>query len=93
MASENIYSVAEEAGWWSEGEPFLFCYAYAPNSRTSLAARRREWRVFDLLAPSLKLDPNAENYPFSVKPDTLVTMEKLVSILFICMWLLIIYLT
>jgi dipeptidase len=77
MASKNIYSVAEEAGWWKEGEPFLFCYVYAPESRTSLAARRREWRVFDLLAPSLELDPNAENYPFSVKPDSLVSLADL----------------
>ncbi|HDR89741.1 MAG TPA: peptidase C69 [Bacteroidetes bacterium] len=81
MASENIFEVARENGWWSEENgPFRFCYAYAPESRTSLAARRREWRVFDLLAPSLQLDPNAENYPFSVKPDEPVTLEKLVSI-------------
>ncbi|RLD66867.1 MAG: peptidase C69, partial [Bacteroidetes bacterium] len=80
MASENVYSVAAEAGWWNEGEPFLFCYTYAPNSRTSLAARRREWRVFDLLAPSLKLDPYAENYPFSVKPDALVSLSDLRSV-------------
>jgi dipeptidase len=77
MASENIYSVAAEHGWWKEGEEFRFCYAYAPESRTSLAARRREWRVFDLLAPSLGLDPNAENYPFSVKPDRPVTLADL----------------
>ncbi len=77
MASENIYSVARDAGWWNEEEPFRFCYAYAPESRTSLAARRREWRVFDLLAPSLKLDPNAENYPFSVKPDRPLTLADL----------------
>ncbi len=76
MASENIYSLAKENGWYKEGEDtFHFCYAYAPKSRTSLAARRREWRVFDLMAPSLKLDPNAENHPFSVKPDKPVTLE------------------
>lgn len=81
MASKNIFEVAKENGWWNpEKETFRFCYAYAPESRTSMASRRREWRVFDLLAPSLKLDPNAENYPFSVKPDELVTLEKLVSI-------------
>jgi dipeptidase len=81
MASSNIYQVAKENGWWDEDDgPFRFCYAYAPESRTSLAARRREWRVFDLLAPSLKLDPWAENYPFSVKPDHPVTMEELVSV-------------
>ena len=81
MASENIFDVAIENGWWNpEKETFRFCYAYAPHSRTSLASRRREWRVFSLLAPSLKLDPNQENYPFSIKPDTLVTLEKLMSI-------------
>jgi dipeptidase len=77
MASENIFSVARMNGWWKEGEEFRYCYAYAPESRTSLAARRREWRVFDLLAPSLELDPNAENYPFSVKPDRPVTLSDL----------------
>ncbi len=80
MASDNIYDMALDSGWCTSKEDFRFCYAYAPHSRTSLAARRREWRVFDLVAPSLHLDPNAENYPFSVKPDQPVTMEKLVSI-------------
>ncbi|HER07860.1 MAG TPA: peptidase C69 [Bacteroides sp.] len=80
MASKNVFSLAAEAGWWQEGEPFEFCYAYAPESRTSMAARRREWRVFDLLAPSLELDPNAENYPFSVQPDEKVTLEDLITV-------------
>ncbi len=82
MASGNIFSVAEENGWWDQesGKPFEFCYAYDPEGRTSFAARRREWRVFDLLAPSLGLHANDENYPFSVKPDTLVTMEQLMMI-------------
>ncbi len=81
MASENIFDMAIDSGWWDkEGRPFRFCYAYAPHSRTSFASRRREWRVFDLVAPSLKLDPRQENYPFSVKPDEKVSMEKLVSI-------------
>lgn len=81
MASENIFEFAEDSGWWDPQKgSFEFCYAYAPRSRTSLAARRREWRVFDLVAPLLKLDPNAENHPFSIKPEELVTMEKLVSI-------------
>ncbi|MEZ5071706.1 MAG: C69 family dipeptidase [Bacteroidales bacterium] len=77
MTSGNVYDVAREQGWWADGEPFRFCYAYAPESRTSLAARRREWRVFDLLAPSLHLDPYAENYPFSVKPDRPVSLADL----------------
>ena len=76
LASENIFQVAIDSGWCNSQEDFEFCYAYAPESRTSLASRRREWRVFDLVAPSLKLDPNAENYPFSVKPDQPVTMPQ-----------------
>lgn len=81
MASDNVYSVAEEFGWYDKKkEVFRFAYAYAPESRAMLACRRREWRVFDLLAPSLKLDPNAENYPFSVKPDSLVTLSDMVRV-------------
>ena len=82
MASDNVYAVAEDNGWWSKksGEPFRFAYAYAPDSRMMLACRRREWRVFDLLAPSLKLDPNAENYPFSVKPDENVDVRKVMEL-------------
>jgi dipeptidase len=81
MASENVYQVAQDSGWWNpENGAFEFCYAYDPDGRKSLAARRREWRVLDFVAPSLKLHPESENYPFSVKPDTLVTIEKLVSI-------------
>ena len=80
MASANIYSVAEENGWWSEGEKFEFCYVYAPKSRKSIAGRRREWRVFDLLAPSLKLSPTSENYPFSVKPDKRVSVQDIIEV-------------
>ncbi|MFC2107423.1 dipeptidase [Bacteroidota bacterium] len=80
MASNNIYDMALDSGWCKSKDDFRFCYAYAPHSRASLAARRREWRVFDLLAPSLQLDPNAENYPFSVKPDKTVSLNELVSV-------------
>jgi len=80
MASKNIYDMALDSGWSDSKEDFEFCYAYAPHSRTTLASRRREWRVFDLLAPSLHLDPNAENHPFSVKPDHPVTMQELVDV-------------
>jgi dipeptidase len=79
MASENIYRVAQDSGWWNPLQgPFEFCYAYDPEGRTSFAARRREWRVLSLAAPSLKLDANAENFPFSVRPDSLITLPRLV---------------
>lgn len=80
MASKNIFEVAEKNGWWKKDETFRFCYAYAPKTRATFASRRREWRVFDLLAPSLALDPNSENYPFSIKPDKKVSLSDLVRV-------------
>ncbi len=80
-ASDNLTRVAQDSGWWRPEEgAFEFCYAYDPGGRQSMAARRREWRVFDLLAPSLKLHPNSENFPFSVKPDSPVSLEDLVRV-------------
>jgi dipeptidase len=80
MASDNVFSLAEEMGWWDaeSGEPFRFAYAYA--SRTSLYSRRREWRALSLLAPSLGLDANAENFPLSVRPDEKVDVADLLEI-------------
>jgi len=80
MASDNVYSLAQEMGWWhpESGEPFEFCYAYA--SRRSMGSRRREWRVLSRVAPSLNLDPNAENFPLSVKPDKKLSVQDLLDI-------------
>ena len=78
-ASDNVYSVAKVNGWWSEKEEFKFCYAYDPDGRASMASRRREWRVLSLAAPSLNLDANTENFPFSVKPDEKISKWKMVQ--------------
>jgi len=82
LASDNVFSLATEMGFWNPkaGEPFEFCYAYAPGSRTSLGCRRREWRALSLLAPSLRLNPESENYPFSVKPEKKVTIQDVLAI-------------
>jgi dipeptidase len=80
MASENVYSLAEEKDWWSpaSGQPFEFCYAYA--NRNGVYSRRREWRVLSTAAPSLKLDPNAENYPLSVKAEKKLSVKDLLEL-------------
>lgn len=80
MASKNVFSAAEKLGLWDpkSGEPFEFCYVY--GDRKSMWARRREWRVFDLLAPSLELDPNGENFPFSVKPEKKVSLQDMMRL-------------
>lgn len=80
MASENYKSRAIELGLYdpNSGKPFEFCYVYA--DRKSLATRRREWRVFSLIAPHMDLDPNGENFPFSIKPEEKVTPQKIMEI-------------
>jgi dipeptidase len=79
MASANVFSLAQEKGWWKpeSGEPFEFCYAYA--DRNGMYARRREWRVLSFAAPSLKLDPNAENFPLSVKAEKKFTVKEVLD--------------
>ncbi|MCP4217719.1 MAG: hypothetical protein GY765_23965 [bacterium] len=80
MASKNYKSRAVEMGLYKpeSGKPFRFCYAYA--SRKSMAARRREWRVFNLLAPKMDLDPNGENFPFSIVPEKKVHPKDIMVI-------------
>ena len=80
MASDNVYSLAEELGYWDpgSGEEFKFCYVYA--NRRSMGSRRREWRVLSTVAPSLNLDPNGENFPLSVKPDKKVSVKDILEI-------------
>lgn len=79
LGSSNIYTLAAERGWWTPGTTFLFYDAYGPKD--SPYNWRREWRVLSLMAPSLNLDPYANRYPFSVKPDEPVTVAKLTSIM------------
>lgn len=80
MASDNVFSLAQEMGWWKpeSGEPFEFCYAYA--DRRGLYSRRREWRALSIAAPSLKLDANAENYPLSVKAEKKLSVKDVLEI-------------
>jgi dipeptidase len=80
LASANVFSLAEQLGYWDpkSGEAFEFCTAY--GSRTSMGSRRREWRALSRIAPSLKLDPNAEHYPLSVKAEKRLTVRDVLDI-------------
>ncbi|KAE9051028.1 hypothetical protein PR003_g2735 [Phytophthora rubi] len=92
MASENVLSFAEEMGWWEpkQGNPFDFTAAYAaptPDPVRALYMGRRMWRVFDLVAPSLQLDPRLGHYtefptyPFSVEPDRNLDISDVTRVL------------
>jgi dipeptidase len=80
LASDNVFSLAEQLGYWDpkSGESFEFCTAY--GSRSAMGSRRREWRALSRIAPSLKLDPNAEHYPLSVKAEMKLSVKDVLDI-------------
>jgi len=90
LASDNVQSFALKMEWWKpKNGPFDFTAAYGyfpPGPAESLGVGRRIWRIFDLLAPSLKLDMRlayrqTPTYPFSVVPDKPVTLPFMRQIL------------
>jgi dipeptidase len=86
MYSDNIFSVAEEQGWWKPGAPLDFLKTYSPGEYVHpYYALRRKWRAYDLLAPSQNFSPWVESaytkeYPFSAKPDKKVSVKDLFRI-------------
>ncbi|GAG57859.1 unnamed protein product [marine sediment metagenome] len=77
MASENVFSVAEEMGWWDpdSGEEFKFWKAYSGRKAFST----REYFVLSSVAPSLNLDRNADELPFSVKPEKKLSVQDVMA--------------
>lgn len=77
MASDNVFQVAQDMGWWDPkgGRPFKFWEAYSGRKPFST----REYFVLSTLAPSLKLDLNAAELPFSVKPDKKVSVRDVLA--------------
>jgi len=77
MASDNVFSVAEEMGWWDpkSGEPFKFWKAYSGRKPFST----REFFVLSSVAPSLNLQWDAEELPFSVKPYKKVSARDVIA--------------
>jgi len=83
MASANIFSLAEDLGFWRPGKPFVWHEVYGGPGKRSNSLR--EWRALSLAAPSLGLkatgDPAVDRYPFSVKPDKPLAVRKLIEVM------------
>jgi dipeptidase len=78
MASENVFQVAQDMGWYDPkaGEPFKFWKAYSGRRPFST----REYFVLSTLAPSLKLTMDMPELPFSVKPEKKVSVRDILAI-------------
>ena len=77
MASENVFKVAKKMKLWNGKKPFKFWKAYG-NTKKPFSIR--EYFVFSTLAPSLHLSYDADELPFSVKPDKKVDVRKVLEL-------------
>jgi len=77
MASENVFSLAEELGYWDpkSGEEFKWWKAYSGRKPFST----REFFILSTMAPYLNLDPDMEELPFSVKPAKKVDVRDVLA--------------
>jgi len=90
MGSPNVYSLAEDMGWWDpkSGKPFIWWEVYSEGiSLINLYGgdpdnpiEPREWRFVQLVAPSLNPDPNQERWAFSIKPDKKLSLQDIMAI-------------
>jgi len=78
MASDNVFQVAQDMGWWDpkSGKPFKFWEAYSGRKPFST----REFFVLSTLAPSLKLSMDLPELPFSVKPEKKLSVRDVLRI-------------
>ena len=88
MYSSNLWDIAKRNNLWTEtteSDGLLdFLKTFAPPRAHSPYATRRIWRIFNIAAPSLQLnpytDPYASEYPFSVKVEKVLTHQNIIDI-------------
>lgn len=87
IVSKFLYPGLEKIGWYdaSKGQlDWLFAVSYGEYNHPYYSLRR-VWRVFDRVNPDLGLSPWVEDgftkdYPFSIKPNRKVDLEKIFSL-------------
>jgi dipeptidase len=80
LASENVFQVAQDMGWWDAkgGTPFKWWEAYGSGRGKPFSTR--EFFVLSTLAPSLKLSMDMPELPFSVKPEKKLSVRDVLAI-------------
>ncbi len=76
MYSTDLKNVARRLGFWDGKEPFKFWKVI--NGKKPFAIR--EFYVLSKLAPSLNLSYDAEELPFSVRPEKKVSPRDIMSL-------------
>lgn len=77
MASDNVYECAKKLKRWDGKEKFKFWKAYGGNEKPFMI---REFFILKTFAPSLNLSFDAEELPFSVKPENKVSVRDVIAL-------------
>jgi len=80
MCSDNVESVAREFGLWDGEGDFIFWKAYNVPRAKGKNFSIREWFILNELAPSLGLQFDADELPFSVTPETPVDVRDVMKL-------------
>lgn len=81
LASDNAEDVALKYGLWDGTGDFKFWKAFNCDYAEGRNFSIREWFIMNTLAPSLGLKYDAEELPFSVKPDEAVDVRDVMALL------------
>ncbi len=77
MASENIFSAAKRLKRWDGKETFNFWKIYGGVDKPF---KIREFFILNHFAPSLKLNMDMDEIPFSVKPESKVDVTDVMAL-------------
>lgn len=80
MASDNVEAVAKQYGLWDGQGDFVFWKAYNSSYGAGKNYREREFFILNALAPSLKLNMDMPELPFSVRPDEKVDVRRVMEL-------------
>ncbi len=80
LASGNVEKVALENGLWDGKSPFLFWKAFHSSNPGGKNFKDREWFILNHFAPSLELSFEADELPFSVKPEKKVDIREVAAL-------------
>ena len=81
MASDNVETVARELGLWDGKGDFIFWKVYNCDYGKGRNYSDRELFILNALAPSLGLNSDMEELPFSVKPEAHVDVRQVMALL------------
>ena len=76
MFSADLRERSQKLGYWDGKEPYIFWKVVSSGTK---AYAIREFFVLSTLAPSLNLNMEGEDLPFSVKPDHKVDVREILA--------------